>query len=153
MGRQWTEDMIFGRVEVPALTDEGDAAVETLRTLDEKVTAVFRKVRTPSCWFRESARADLRAGDGREVVAGGRGEVRQGRAAVPARRATAVVASSTRPRRSCRPTNRRTSGRRRGCRPVHLPYEWRRVLRNRKRRLAMLLRTAAELEEEVRYGR
>ena len=51
---KWDEDMIFGRVDVPRLTKEGYAAVETLKTLDEKLTAVLRKVRTSSCWFRES---------------------------------------------------------------------------------------------------
>jgi len=30
---KWTEDMIFGRVEVPKLTKEGYAAVERLQTL------------------------------------------------------------------------------------------------------------------------
>ena len=39
-----------------------------------------------------------------------------------------------------------------GVSPCHLPHEWRRVLRNRRRRLALLLRSAAELEE-VKYGR
>jgi hypothetical protein len=54
MRRRWTEDMIFGRVEVLPLTDEGYAAVETFREIIGKVNAVVRKIRTPDCWFRES---------------------------------------------------------------------------------------------------
>ena len=50
----WTEDMIFGRVEVPEITDEGYAAVKTLREIIGKVNAVKRKIHTRTCWFRES---------------------------------------------------------------------------------------------------
>ena len=38
-----------------------------------------------------------------------------------------------------------------GCSPCHLPHEWRRILQNRRRRLVMLLQTAAELEEDLKY--
>ena len=37
-----------------------------------------------------------------------------------------------------------------GVSPCHLPSEWEQVLRRRKGRLAWLLRTAVELEEEVK---
>ena len=66
----WTEDMLFGRVEVMKLSEEGVDAVETLRTLRKKVVAVVGKVRTRGCWFRESPVPISGAGDGRAVLGG-----------------------------------------------------------------------------------
>jgi hypothetical protein len=39
-----------------------------------------------------------------------------------------------------------------GISPCRLPHEWRQILKRRGQRLVMLLRMAAELEEEVAYG-
>jgi hypothetical protein len=50
----WTEDMIFGRVDVMDLTEEGEAAVATLKTLIRNVTTVWKNIRAPECSFHES---------------------------------------------------------------------------------------------------
>ncbi len=46
------EDMDLGKV--PDLSEEGAVAARTWRTLELKVMAVRKKIRTPDCWFRES---------------------------------------------------------------------------------------------------
>ena len=45
------EDPDLGNV--PDLSEEGAVAVRTWRMLELKVRAVWRKIRTPDCWFRE----------------------------------------------------------------------------------------------------
>ncbi len=152
MRRQWTEDMIFGRVEVPPIPIEGEDVVETLRTLVEKVAAVRRKVRTPSCWFHESVEPiSVLETVGWSWLSVEEKYVKDGRLSLPGVLRLLYVLDTT---EQVMPTDEQAyewAGE--GLSPCHLPYEWRRVLRNRKRRLALLLRTAAELEEEVRYGR
>jgi len=149
---KWTEDMIFGRVEVPRLTQEGYAAVETLKTLDEKRTAVVRKVRTPNCWFRES----IEPISVLETVGLSWKEVEEkyvedGRLSLPGvLRLLSVLRTTPQVMPSDAQAYEWAAA---GLSPCHLPHEWRRVLRNRLRRLVVLLRTAAELEEDVRYGR
>jgi hypothetical protein len=39
---RWTADMIFGRVEVPELSEEGEDAVRNLKTLTRNVRAVWK---------------------------------------------------------------------------------------------------------------
>ncbi len=148
----WTEDMIFGRVDVPCLTDEGYAAVETLKTLDEKLTAVLRKVRTSSCWFREEpvpiSVLETVGMSWQEVE---EKYVEDERLSLPG---VLWLLSVLRTTPQVMPSDEQAyEWAAAGLSPVHLPYEWRRVLRRRKGRLVMLLRTAVELEEEVRYGR
>jgi hypothetical protein len=152
MQMKWTEDMLFGRTEVLPLTDEGYAAVETLKTLNHEVAAMLRRIRTPNCWFRESVEPisvletvglsweeveEKYVEDGRLSVSG----------VLQLLRALNMTPQVM-------PTDEQVwewAGA--GVSPCHLPRQWRRVLRGRKRRLALLLRTAAELEEEVKYER
>ena len=147
----WTEDMIFGRVEVPKLTDEGFAAVKTLREIIGKVNAVVRKIRTPDCWFRESvvpiSVLETVGWSWRSVE---EKYVEDEQSSLPGVLWLLSVLHST---SQVMPSDEQVwvwAGS--GVSPCHLPHEWRRVLRIRKRRLAWLLRSAAELEEEVRYG-
>ena len=148
---KWTEDMIFGRVEVPKLTKEGYAAVETLGILDGNVKKVLKDIRTPSCWFRESVEPiSVLTTVGlswREVE---EKYVEDGRLLLPGVLELLRVLNTT---PQVMPSDEQVwewAGS--GCSPCHLPHEWRRILQNRRRRLAWLLRTAAELEEDVRYG-
>ncbi len=148
----WTEDMIFGRTEVLPLTDEGYAAVETLKTLEETLTAVMRKIRTPDCWFRESVEPisvmNTVGMSWKEVE---ERFVADERLSLPGVLWLLSVLSTT---PQVMPSDEQAwEWAAAGLSPVHLPREWRRVLRNRRRRLVVLLRTAAELEEDVRYGR
>ena len=152
MQTRWTEDMVFGRVEVPKLTKEGYAAVETLGILDRKVKAVVRKIRTPSCWFRESVEPisvpetvglSWRSVEERYVV--------DGRLSLAGVLDVLRVLNTT---PQVMPTDDQVwewAGS--GVSPCHLPHEWRRALQGRKGRLLLLLLTAATLEEDVRYGR
>jgi hypothetical protein len=149
---KWTEDMVFGRVEVPRLTKEGYAAVERLQTLSHKVKAVVRKIRTPSCWFREKVEPisvlETLGMCWREVE---EKYVEDGRLSLPGV-LEILRALNTTPQ--VMPTDEQAyEWAAAGLSPCHLPHEWLRVLRNRRRRLVMLLLTAAELEEDVRYGR
>jgi hypothetical protein len=150
--RSWTEDMIFGRTEVLPLSDEGEVALKTLRELTGNVKKVLKDIRTPDCRFKESVEPisvletvglsweeveEKYVGDGRLSFSGVLELLR---------------ALNTTPQTL--PTDEQAyewAGE--GLSPVHLPHEWRRALRGRKRRLALLLRTAAELEEEVKYER
>jgi hypothetical protein len=152
MRTHWTEDMIFGRVEVPRLTKEGYAAVETLKTLDDRLKAVRRKVCIPSCWFREAVvpisvletvgmswtmMEEKYVEDGRLLLPG----------ALELLRALNTIPQVT-------PTDQQVwewAGS--GVSPCHLPHEWRRVLQGRKGRLLLLLLTAGNLEEDLRYER
>ena len=148
----WTEDMIFGRTEVPRLTKEGYAAVETLKTLDHEVAAMLRRICTPSCRFRESpvpiSVLETVGTCWREVE---EQYVKDGQLSVPGALWLLHVLRTT---PQVMPSDEQVwewAGS--GVSPCHLPHEWRRVLRNRRRRLAWLLRSAAELEEDVRYDR
>jgi hypothetical protein len=148
----WTEDMIFGRVDVPRLTDEGYAAVETLGILDGKVKAVVRKIRTPSCWFREKVEPisvpETVGLSWKEVE---EQHVKDERLSLPGILRLLRVLRTT---EQIMPSDERVwewAGS--GVSPCHLPHEWRQVLQGRRRRLACLLRTAAELEEDLQYGR
>ena len=153
--RQWshmTKDMFLGKVEVLPFPDKAEDAVKTLETLTEKVRAVVRKIRTFGCWFRESVEPvsvletvgwswrsveEQHVEDGRLSLPGVLRLLRVLRTipqVMPSEEQVWVWAGS-------------------GVEPCHLPHEWRQVLRNRLRRLAWLLRSAAELEEDVRYGR
>jgi hypothetical protein len=152
--RQWaapTKDMFLGKVKVPKLTDEGEDAVETLRTLAGKVAAVVRKTRTPSCWFRESpvpvSVLETVGWSWKEVE---ERFVADGRLSLPGVLRLLRVLRTIPQVMPCEEQVWVWAGS--GVEPCHLPHEWRRVLRSRRRRLVILLRTAAELEEEVRYG-
>jgi hypothetical protein len=149
---KWTEDMIFGRVEVPKLTKEGYAAVETLGILDRKVKAVLKDIRTPSCRFRESpvpisvletVGLSWQEVEERHVV--------NGRLSLHGVLELLRVLNTT---PQVMPSDKQVwewAGS--GVEPCHLPHEWRRALQGRKGRLLLLLLTAATLEEDVRYGR
>jgi hypothetical protein len=146
----WTEDMIFGRTEVLPLSDEGEVALKTLRTLTGKVKAVLKCIRTPDCRFRESVEPiSVLETVKMSWVMMEEKYVVDGRLLLPGVLELLHVLRTT---PQVMPTDGRVyqwAGD--GLSPVHLPHEWRRVLRSRKRRLALLLRTAAELEEELRY--
>jgi hypothetical protein len=152
MQTRWTEDMVFGRVEVPRLTKEGYAAVERLQTLSRKVKTVVRKIRTPSCWFREkSVPITVPETVGLSWRSVEERYVKDERLSLPG---VLELLHAVRTTPQVMPTDEQVwewAGE--GVSPCHLPHEWRRVLRNRRRRLVLLLRTAAELEEDVRYGR
>ena len=149
---KWTEDMIFGRTEVPRLTKEGYAAVETLGILDQKVKTVVRKIRTPNCWFRESVEpisvmntVKMSWEEVKEKY------VEDGRLLLPGV-LELLRALNTTPQ--VMPSDEQAyEWAAAGLSPCHLPHEWRQVLRIRKDRLVCLLRTAAELEEEPKYER
>ena len=149
---QWTEDMIFGRTEVMPLTDEGYAAVETLKTLDRKVEMVRRKIRMPNCWFHESVEPiSVLETVGLSWRSVEEKYVEDERLSLPGVLRLLSVLRST---PQVMPTDDQVwewAGE--GLSSCYLPHEWRQVLRNRRRRLVMLLRTAAEMEEAVRYGR
>ena len=149
---KWTEDMIFGRTEVLPLTDEGYAAVETLKALDEKLTAVVRKTRTPDCWFHEEpVPISVLETVGLSWEEVEEKYVKDGRLSLPGvLRLLYVIDTAEQVVPSDEQAYEWAAA---GLSPVHLPYEWRRVLRGRKDRLVCLLWTAAELEAEVRYGR
>ncbi len=148
----WTEDMIFGRTEVMPLTDEGYAAVETLKSLDRKVRAVVRKVRTPNCWFHESVEpVSVLETVGLSWQEVEKTYVKDERLSLPGvLRLLSVLRTTPQVMPSDEQAYEWAAA---GLSPVHLPYEWRRVLRRRKGQLAWFLRSAAELEEDVRYGR
>jgi len=136
---------------VPPLPDDCEVVVETLRTLVEKLAAVRRKVRTSSCWFRESvvpvSVLETVGWSWRSVE---EQHVEDGQLSLPGvLRLLRVLRTAP----QVMPTEEQVwewAGS--GVEPCHLPHEWRQVLRRRKGRLAWLLRSAAELEEDVRYG-
>ncbi len=152
MQMKWTEDMIFGRTEVLPLTDEGYAAVKTLREIIGNVNAVVRKIRTPDCWFREAVEPISVL----ETVGSSWKEVEERfvadeRLSLPGALWLLHVLRTT---PQVMPSDEQVyewAGE--GLSPCYLPHQWRQVLRIRKRRLVMLLRTAVEMEEDVRYGR
>ncbi len=148
----WTEDMIFGRVEVPEITDEGYAAVKMLREIIGKVNAVKRKIHTRTCWFRESlVPVSVLETVGLSWEEVEEQHVKDERLSLPGvLRLLYVLNTTPQVMPSEEQANEWAAA---GLSPVHLPHEWRRVLRIRLRRLVVLLRTAVELEEDVRYGR
>ena len=152
MQTRWTEDMVFGRVEVPKLTQEGYAAVETLGILDRKVKAVVRKIRTPDCWFHESVEPiSVPETVGLSWAMMEEKYVEDGRLLLPGVLELLRVLNTT---PQVMPTDEQTyEWAAEGHSPCHLPHEWRRVLRVRKGRLVCLLGAATELEEDMRYGR
>ncbi len=147
----WTEDMILGKVDVPQLPEEGAVAAKKLQMLDRKVRAVWKKIRTPDCWFREqptpisvletvgltwSMVKERCSADGRlplEQILWLLNALSTTEQVMPTEEQVWAWAAS-------------------GYEPCHLPEEWRRVLRRRRRRLVRLLHTAVMLEENVRCG-
>ena len=150
--RSWTEDMIFGRTEVLPLSDEGEVALKTLRKLTGNIKKVLKDIRTPSCRFRESpVPISVLETVGLSWAMMEEKYVEDGRLLLPGVLWLLSVLRST---PQVMPTDEQAyewAGE--GLSPCHLPHEWRRVLRGRKDRLVCLLRTAAELEEELRYER
>jgi hypothetical protein len=152
MQTHWTEDMAFGRVEVPRLTQEGYAAVETLQLLTRKLVAVRRRLRTPRCWFRENPEPISVL----ETVGLSWKEVEEKYVENEHLSLSGVlellrVLNTT---AQTLPTDQQVwQWAAEGLSPCHLPHEWRRVLQGRKGRLLLLLLTAANLEEDLRYGR
>jgi nitroimidazol reductase NimA-like FMN-containing flavoprotein (pyridoxamine 5'-phosphate oxidase superfamily) len=146
---RWTEAMIFGRVEVLDLTDEAEDAIRTLKTLTRRVMAVWKKIHAPDCWFHESPSPVSVL----ETV-GLTWDHVQERCAANGRLPVAEVLwllNVLHTTKQVMPTDEQAwEWAASGCEPCHLPHEWRRVLWRRKGRLVGLLRTAAELEEEVR---
>ena len=145
----WTEDMILGKVEVPNLPEEGSVAAKKLQMLDRKVRAVWKNIRTPDCWYREqptpisvletvgltwSMVKERCSADGRlplEQILWVLNALRTTEQVMPTEWQVWAWAAS-------------------GLDPCHLPEEWQRALRCRRRRLVHLLHTAAMLEEDVR---
>ena len=152
MQTKWTESMIFGRTEVLPLSDEGEVACKTLRTLTGNVKKVLKDIRTPNCRFRESpVPISVLETVGLSWKAVEEKYVEDGQLSLSGVLELLRVLSTT---PQVMPTDEQAyewAGE--GLSPVHLPHEWRRVLRTRKDRLVCLLRTAAELEEEVKYER
>ena len=145
----WTEAMIFGRVEVPELPMECEAAVKTLKMLTRKVSTVVKKHHAPDCWFHEqpSPISVLETvGLTWDMVwerceANGRLPVADVLWLLNILRTTEQVMPSDEQVWEWAAS---------GCEPCHLPDEWRRVLWRRKERLVRLLKMAVELKEEVR---
>ncbi len=149
---KWTEDMIFGRVDVPRLTDEGYVAVETLKALDHEVAATLRRIRTPSCWFREAVEPiSVLTTVGMSWTMMEEKYVENGHLSLSGALELLRVLRTTEQTMPSDQEAYEWAGE--GVSPCHLPHQWRRVLRTRKDRLVCLLRTAAELEEEVKYER
>ena len=151
MRTHWTEDMIFGRVEVPRLTKEGYAAVEALKTLDDRLKAVRRKVCIPSCRFRESpVPISVLETVGLSWKAAEEKYVENGHLSLSG--VLELLRALNTPQTM--PTDQQTyEWASQGVSPCHLPHQWRQVLWTRKNRLVCLLRTAVELEEDVKYER
>jgi hypothetical protein len=145
----WTADMIFGRVEVPDLSKAGEAAVTTLKMLTRNISAVWKNIHSPDCWFHENPVPVSVL----ETVGLTWGKVQERCAANGSLPVADVLwlLSVLHTTKQVMPTDEQVwewaASR---CDPCHLPEEWRRVLWRRKERLVRLLQTAAELEEEVR---
>ena len=109
------------------------------------------KIRTPDCWFREQSPTPISVV---ETVGLSWGEV-QARCWEDGRLPVSGVLwflNVLRTTKQTMPTEEQVRGwAASGCHPCHLPGEWGRILRRRGLRLSRLLRTAAELEEEVQY--
>jgi len=149
MHSQWTEDMIFGRVEVPRFPDGGEDAIKTLRRLTKKVRAVRRKIHAPECWFMENPTPISvleTVGLTWEEVCGRCSEDDF----LPVSGVLWLL-DVLRMTEQIMPTDEKMSEwAALGCSPCHLPVEWRRILKQRRVRLTFLLQMAAELEQEVR---
>jgi hypothetical protein len=145
----WTPDMIFGRVEVPELSEEGEDAVTTLKTLSRKVTGIWKNIHAPDCWFHEEPVPVTVL----ETV-GLTWDMVQERCAANGSLPIAEVLGLLNvllTTEQITPSDEQVwEWAALGCEPCHLPHEWRRVLWRRKGRLVRLLQTAAELEEKVR---
>ena len=132
------------------LPEEGSIAAKKLQTLDRKVMAVRKKIRTPDCWFRESpgpiSVLDLVglswrmvnekcSADGQLPISG-----------------VLWLLNVLRTTDQVMPTEEHArEWVARGLGPWHLSEKWRQLLRRRRLRLALLLHTAVMLEEDVRW--
>jgi hypothetical protein len=146
--QEWrTEDMILGKAGLPRLSKEGSVAAEKLRSLDRRVRAVRKKIRTPDCWFRESPGVvsvlgmtglswrnvhDKCVENQRSPIAGVLWLLKVLRATEPAEEQAGTWTTV-------------------GGETISLSVKWRRRLAHRRRRLACLLQTAVMLEEDVRW--
>lgn len=144
-----TGDVILGRGNAPPLSPEISTAAKRLRTLDRKVMAVRKKIRTPDCWFRESPgpvsvleRAGLswrmvheQCADGWLPISGVLWLLK-------------VLRATEQDMRIEEQSPERAAA---GLGPCRFSEKWRRRLRRRRRRLTLLLRTAVTLEEDVRW--
>ena len=136
--------LISGRNEGSRLSREALFAAEEFQTLAGRVAAVWKKIRTPDCWFRETP-GSLRVlemaglswrtvhekcvGDGRLPLSGVLWLLK-------------ALRTAEEPARQCATT---------GIESRDLPEKWQRLLHRRRRRLTLLLRAAAILEEDVRW--
>jgi hypothetical protein len=146
---RWTADMIFGRIEVPELPEEGEDAVRMLKMRTRRVRTVLKKLHAPDCWFHEEPRPISVL----ETVGLSWNKVQERCAANGSLPVAAILwlLNILRTTEQIMPTDEQMwEWAASGCEPCHLPHEWRRLLWRRKGRLVRLLCTAADLKEEVR---
>ena len=142
----------FSGVEVPKLTQEGYAAVETLGILDRKVKAVVRKIRTPTAGsMSRSSRSPCRRRSGCRGDRWRSSTSTDGRLSL-ARRAGRPSCSQHYPAGHA---DRRPGVGMGWFRGFALPPSARVAegASGQEGQAAALLRTATTLEEDVRYGR
>ena len=145
----WAEKMIPRRGEMPKLSQEISVAAKRLQTLDRKVMAVRKKIRTPDCWFRELpglvsvlAEAGLSWRMVNERCADGRLPISAALWLLKALRTTEHIMPAEEQAWERAAT---------GLGACRLSKKWRRRLHRRRRRLALLLHTAVMREEDVRW--
>lgn len=126
--------------KAPELSEEGIVAVSVWRTLEARVVAVRKKIRTPDCWFREQP--------GIVSVLGATGlswgNVHE-RCTADGWLPLSGVLWLLKVLRASESRNWLTLG------GYSVSEKWRRRLDRRRRRLIRLLHTAAMLEEDVTW--
>jgi len=148
MHAQWTEDMLFGRVEVLPLLKEAEDAVDTLRMLRKKVRVVRKKICANECYFHEKPTPISVL----ETVGLSWEEVRRRCSDDGLLPVSGVLwlLDVLCTREQMMPSDEQvTEWAASGLDPCHLPVEWRRILRKRRVRLTFLLQMAVILEVEV----
>ena len=148
--------MILGGHETPWLAGETLVAAKQFQKLAREVVAVCRKIRTPDCWFRETPGTvwvletaglswrtvnERCAEDGRLPLSGVLWLLKALRDHDHGYMVPDMVPAAQ-PAWQCVVP---------GLGPRRLPQKWQRLLHRRRRRLTLLLHTAAMLEEDVRW--
>ncbi|MGO9108920.1 MAG: hypothetical protein ACLP9L_06770 [Thermoguttaceae bacterium] len=141
------EGVVIGGMEVPNSSRVSIVAARTMQTLDHKVMAVLKKIRTPDCWFRESPGVvsvlgmmglswrnvhDKCTENGWLSISGALWLLKGLHATEPTTEQAEVWTTM-------------------GGESIRVPEKWRRRLDRRRRRLTILLQTAVKLEEDVRW--
>ncbi len=142
----WTEEVILGQRK---MSREISIAAKRLRSLDRKVVAIRKRIRTPDCWFRECPGPVSML----EMVGLSWGMVHkkcaQGRLPISAALWLLKVLRTAEQKLPTEGQAWEGAATRLG--PCRLSEKWQRLLSRRRRRLALLLDTAVMLEEDVRW--